>query len=178
MCPPCPRSFKEPTSHPHPETKKHPSLKRKNTKNRVLFRVSFLRLESRRKSRKKFSQSIARAATSQPFSFRGTSLLEGREGVVVTQVKISVSKCVFQPNFKKKFQRRSNRVRIIVIELSLDEEEMVQWICEGKSSSCARTTHTHARRKRPPNTTPNLRIVDEAAAAAAAKMQRASRKRG
>lgn len=48
---------------------------------------------------------------------------------------------------------------------------MVQWICEGKSSSCART-HTYG--ERPPNTTPNLQIVDKEAEAAA-KMQRIAR---
>lgn len=139
MCPPAP----DPSRNllPTPTTQKQKNIlpsKRKKNKNRVLFRVSFLRLESRRKSRKKFSQSIARAATSQPFSFRGTSLLEWEEGVVVTQVKISVSKCVAQPNFKKKFQRRSNRVPIIVQLNSLSTRK--KW-----SSGSAKGNHHHVR---------------------------------
>lgn len=60
---------------------------------------------------------------------------------------------------------KKDRIKVIVVELSLDEEEMVQWICEGKSSSCA---HSHTAQ----TTTPNLRIVDGAAANAAHRERR------
>lgn len=99
----------------------------------------YVLLETFKKSRKKFSQSIARAATSQPFSFALTpnppeKKRRGKEGVVVTKCP----SVYFNQNLQKqkeKFQGRS--YRITAVELSTRKK----WSngSEGKSSSCAHT---------------------------------------
>lgn len=129
---------------------KKTSFPQQKHKNRVLFRVRVLLETSRSVPQKVFTINRARAATSQPFSFRGTSLLERWEGVVVTQVKIVCPSVYFYQTLNQKVV--SKKIEVIVGELSR----------RGRNGPVDLRREIiidiDTWRKRPPSTTPNLRI--------------------